>query len=216
MNLKTLAAASVIAFLPATAMATITVNTEGVDGVQLNSLAGSGASTSDTTGGFSGLFLGPDQALDWNMRVINTAPPGSANTDGTATYEFQVLQDATISIQSTQNPFSGAGLDNLSLDLVVSSGPAANIAAYSFGAFAAVGAGSQTHATPLSANAGDMITVVSSWTGISGLFTEIEVDFLLSAESDNNPGDIPLPATALLLAGALGGLGFAARKRTRS
>ena len=53
MNIKTLAAASVIAFLPATAMATITVNTEGVDGVQLNSLVGSGASTSDVTGGVS-------------------------------------------------------------------------------------------------------------------------------------------------------------------
>lgn len=214
MNLKTLTAASVIALLPATAMATITVNTEGVDGVQLNSLVGSGASTSDTTGGVSGLLLGPDVAMDWNMRVINTAPPGAANTEGTATYQFQVLQDATISISSTQNPF--AGLDNLSLDLIVSSGPTANIAAYSFGAFAAVGAGSQTHATPLDADAGDTITVVSSWTGISGLFTEIEVDFVLSAVSDNNPGDIPLPATALLLAGALGGLGFAARKRSRS
>ena len=212
MNLKTLAAASVIALLPVTSFASITVNTEGVDGVQLNSIVGSSASTSDATGGFSGLFLGPDLALDWNMRVINTAPPGPANTDGVATYNFMVQQDASISLSSTQNPFGG--LDSLSLDLLVNGGNVASIAAYSFGAFAAVGAGSLTNPAPVSVSAGDSIQVVSSWTGISGLFTEIEVDFVLSAASDNNPGDIPLPATALLLVGALGGLGFVARKRS--
>lgn len=212
MNIKTLAAASVIALLPAMSFASITVNTEGVDGVQLNSLAGSAASTSDTTGGFSGLFLGPNVALDWNMRVINTAPPGPANTDGVATYRFQVTQDATISLSSTQNPFGG--LSGLALNLLVNGGNQASIAAYSFGAFAAVGAGSLTNSTPVSVNAGDTIDIVSSWSGISSLFTEFEVDFMLSAEADNNPGDVPLPATALLLLGALGGLGYVARKRS--
>ena len=212
MNLKTLAAASVIALLPAMSFASITVNTEGVDTVQLNSLAGTGATTSDTTGGAAGLFLGPSQALDWNMRVINTAPPGPANTDGVATYRFSVTQDATISLSSTQNPFGG--LDNLALNLLVNGSNKASIAAYSFGAFAAVGAGSLTNPTPVSVSAGDTIDVVSSWSGISGLFSEYEVDFLLSAEANNNPGDVPLPATALLLLGALGGLGYVARKRS--
>jgi hypothetical protein len=203
MSLKTFVAASVIAFLPAMSFASITVNSEGVDGVQLNALSGSVASTSDTLGGASGLLLGPAQALDWNMRVINVAPPGAANTDGAATYRFNVLQNATVFLTSTQNPF--AGLDNLSLDLLLNGNNVASVSSYTFGAFAAAG--------PIIATAGDVIDVVSSWSGITGLFTEIEVDFVLYARAGNNPGDVPLPATALLLVGALGGLGWMARKR---
>ena len=201
MNLKTLVAASAIALLPATSFAAITVNTEGVNGVQLNALSGSDASTGDVLGGTTGLLLGPSQSLDWNMRVINDN--GIADSDGTATYQFTVLEDASISLTSTQNPF--AGLDNLALSLTVGAGTP-NTASYGFGAFAAL--------TNISVSAFETFTVQSSWTGISGLFTEIDVDFVLSAELDQGGTEIPLPATAFLLLGALGGLGFVARKRS--
>ena len=203
MNLKTLAAASAIALLPATGFAAITVNSEGVNGVQLFSLTGSDASTSDVTGGTSGLLLGPSQALDWNMRVINDN--GVTDSDGVATYSFTVLEDATVSVTSTQNPF--AGLDNLALSLTVGGG-AANTTNYTAGAFAAL--------SNISVDAFQTFTVTADWTGISGLFTEIDVDFVLSAVLDNGGNEIPLPATALLLLGALGGLGVVARNRKSS
>ena len=204
MKLKTLVAASVIAFLPATAFASITVDTEGVGGVQLNSLSGSSATTSDTTGGVSGLLLGPENGLHWNMRVVNSAPPGPANTDGSATYSFVVLDDAFVNLSSTQNPFGE--LDNLALELFVNGSSKAAVPNYNFGAMALV---ANVVAAP-----GDQIDVVADWTGMSGLFDEVDVDFVLWAQSDNIPGEIPLPATAFLLLGALGGMGLYARKRS--
>ncbi len=203
MDLKVFAAASVIALFPLASLASITVNTEGVDGVQLNSLAGSGASTSDTTGTVNGLLLGPGNAPAWNMRVINTPPPGSANTEGTATYSFQVLDNTSISLSSTQNPFDG--LDNLTLDILVNGTSKATVASYTSGAYAVV--------NNLSVSQNDQIDVVADWSGISGLFNQIDVDFVLAAGSSNVPGAIPLPATALLLVGALGGLGLVARRK---
>lgn len=203
MNFKTFAAASVIALLPVASLASITVNTEGVDGVQLYSLTGSAATTSDVTGTISGLLIGPGNSADWNMRVINTSPPGPANTEGTATYSFRVLDDTRISMSSTQNPFDS--LDNLTLDILVNGVSRASVASYTSGAFAII--------NPLTVNQNDIIDVVADWSGISGLFNQIDVDFVLAAGSTNVPGAIPLPATALLLVGALGGLGLVARKK---
>jgi hypothetical protein len=168
--------------------------------VNLFSLTGSDASTSDVTGTTSAVFFGPAQALDWNMRVINQN--GVVDSDGVATYQFQVTQDASISVTSTQNPF--AGLDNLALTLTTNNGSTST--SYTSGAFAAI--------SSISVGAFETFTLETSWTGISGLFTEIDVDFVLSAVADNNPGEIPLPASALLLLGALGGLGYVARKRS--
>lgn len=201
MNLKTLAAASIIALLPATGFAAITANTEGVNGVNLFSLTGSDVSTSDTLGNTSAVFFGPSQALDWNMRVINQN--GALDSDGVATYQFQVTQDATISVTSTQNPF--AGLDNLALSLTVGANAPTTVN-YTSGAFAAI--------SNISVGAFETFTVQAAWTGISGLFTEFDVDFVLSAVSPTNPNNIPLPASAILLLGALGGLGYVARKRS--
>ena len=81
--------------------------------------------------------------------------------------------------------------------------------AYTAGAFASI--------TNVAINAFQTFTVEASWTGFpaSPPFTEFDVDFTVYAgPPGSGGGEVPLPATAVLLLGALGGLGFMARKRS--
>ncbi|HKK30706.1 MAG TPA: VPLPA-CTERM sorting domain-containing protein [Alphaproteobacteria bacterium] len=205
MNFKTIAAASVIALLPVTSFASVDVSIEGTDGVGLDGINLGGTSSSDPVDNVTdSLLFGPEFALDWNMRVINTVPPaGSFDTQGTAEWNFSIAQVANVAVSSTQNPFGG--LTGLTLELLrngtsMGGGPVA----YTAGAFAALDG---------NVRGGDTITVRADWASMDGPFSEVDVDFSIYA-TDFDGADIPLPASALLLVGALGGLGFVARKRS--
>ncbi len=206
MNFKSIAAASVIALLPATGFATINIGIEGNDGVGLDAVSGSGVTSDPLDNLTNVLLIGPEFALDWNMRVINTLPPGAGNTDATVDFDFVVTQDSTLLVTSTQNPFGQ--LAGLTLDLLIN-GASVGPVGYTLGAFAALDTGA------VKVTSADSITVRADWSSMPGPFSEVDVDFVLSA-SNFTGTDIPLPASALLLIGALGGLGLVARRRNKA
>jgi hypothetical protein len=207
MNLKTIAAAaSVFALLPATSFASLFLVIQSGDSIGIDGLSGSVVASSGIDNTTDTILLGQQNAKDWNMNVRNTVPPGPAATDAVVDYNFQVTQNAFINVSSTQNPFDQ--LTGLTLDLLVN-GVSIDSATYTSGIYAEVAS------SPVAVTSSDLITVRSSWTSFPGPYSEVDVDFVITA-TDAGPTAIPLPASALLLVGALGGLGLVARKRNAS
>ncbi len=207
MNLKAIAAASVIALAPAVSSAAILVDVDNPPFFQTilaDSIGGSiveaGGAGAEFDGTANVIGTGIANAQLWEVNAFNTLGPP---TDGVLTFDFDINGDADdVSVTSTQNPLGQ--LANLTLTLLID-----NVVVSTSGyspSFAQVAAGGVV-------NDASTVTVQVEWTGFLGPAAFANLDFIISADPFSGGNQVPLPASAMLLVGALGGLGYFARKR---
>ena len=198
MNLKTIAAASVIALLPMASFAAVDVDVTSNDGVGADAATMIGTLTGQDNTANLIAVAGPAGAFAWNMTIQGIV--GDADTGATIDFDFTLGQSADLTLFSTQIP--PGNLTDLTIELIQGGSAIGTLTP---------GANFGGMLQSIAAAAGD-VTVRATWDALAGPFGEVDVDFVLMAENFGD-NDIPLPASALLLIGALGGLGVLARRK---